>query len=766
MAKKLFILFFTVVLFTTLLEAQTRTILKANGQMSKNGVFFDNNEIQPVKLDRKAVRGYFTDHNIITDLETVLFNPMPATGNSNFGFFGQDVMIQWFQAPADMFIRRAGFNTNAVQDAHDGVEVKLVMFNWTLDEILNSGVTQWGYYPATGAPNDWTAFMDNADVTGDWFDLEGSGAGSPFGNDLWSDFGFGAPATAVPSGAVNVWQWVDMNLLGFEPTVARGEIVGVALKNTSADFGGVNDRIGFLASTEPGLPGFKFYCNGRTNNDLTTGGWWSREFTWDFALDVTLTGDTPPDITDLTVLGTTVDTGDREVTATITDDNPSGGGSGVGSASVMYSIDGGEFMAAPMTADGDVFTGVIPGQQPGTEVSYYVSATDVNQNESRFPLGTIDYRIFLVTRNNLIIINGEADSGYPTAYQMGVTFHDAGYAAWDCDLWAYGQVTPELLENYDNIFEFTLGGPDTYGNDPQAGAGTGGEEFYRDWLNAKSDRGLAIFGMEYLGSWNGYADIDFVAGDFVYDILGIAHSYNDVSYDGTAGQGEPSALTLVAEEHALNAPIIAAGYTATDLSYDSGFEVGYDNWMDGFDVAAKAGTVLMHTTTRGIAGAPDVRELPCLIHNVTAGGNNVIFGAFNPLSVQYDPDGDNGDNYVWVGYEDFFYPFQIATNVFGIMPVGISENEGVSPEEFKLSQNYPNPFNPSTKIEFSIPSNEFVTLKVYDILGSEVRTLVSDQFNAGSYEVDFNASNLATGMYIYELRAGSFIGAKKMILLK
>jgi len=90
------------------------------------------------------------------------------------------------------------------------------------------------------------------------------------------------------------------------------------------------------------------------------------------------------------------------------------------------------------------------------------------------------------------------------------------------------------------------------------------------------------------------------------------------------------------------------------------------------------------------------------------------------------------------------------------------------PAEFVLEQNYPNPFNPVTSIKFSLPANHFgnVTLKVYDILGNEVSTLVNENKLAGNYEVKFDASSISSGVYYYQLNAGNFVETKKMILLK
>jgi hypothetical protein len=91
--------------------------------------------------------------------------------------------------------------------------------------------------------------------------------------------------------------------------------------------------------------------------------------------------------------------------------------------------------------------------------------------------------------------------------------------------------------------------------------------------------------------------------------------------------------------------------------------------------------------------------------------------------------------------------------------------------EYQLYQNYPNPFNPSTVIEYSIPSNverltSEVNLIIYDVLGREMVVLVNEEQPAGRYKVTFDADGLPSGIYFYQLRAGSFIESKKMILLK
>ena len=97
--------------------------------------------------------------------------------------------------------------------------------------------------------------------------------------------------------------------------------------------------------------------------------------------------------------------------------------------------------------------------------------------------------------------------------------------------------------------------------------------------------------------------------------------------------------------------------------------------------------------------------------------------------------------------------------------VTVANDESI-PNNFILEQNYPNPFNPSTTIMYSIPNSEFVTLKIYDVLGNELATLVNEEKPAGNYEVDFNAAGFSSGIYFYKLQAGNFVQTKKMILLK
>jgi hypothetical protein len=140
-----------------------------------------------------------------------------------------------------------------------------------------------------------------------------------------------------------------------------------------------------------------------------------------------------------------------------------------------------------------------------------------------------------------------------------------------------------------------------------------------------------------------------------------------------------------------------------------------------------------------------------------SGGSAVVFasGFLTPSANQ------NG--------ESFGLYFALADGTVGQFQAGVTsvqEISSITPINYNLSQNYPNPFNPSTTINFTISDNEFVTLKIFNILGSEVATLVNQSLVPGSYKYNFDAQNLASGVYLYELKAGNFTEIKKMNLLK
>lgn len=121
---------------------------------------------------------------------------------------------------------------------------------------------------------------------------------------------------------------------------------------------------------------------------------------------------------------------------------------------------------------------------------------------------------------------------------------------------------------------------------------------------------------------------------------------------------------------------------------------------------------------------------------------------------------------IWQVNQAKIMNYILAENESQMNLTGVKKEDSNLPEAYKLSQNYPNPFNPTTIIQYSIQKQGLVTLKVYNMLGEEVATLVNQNQNAGNYSVNFNASQLASGVYMYRIDSGNFTATKKLILLK
>lgn len=122
--------------------------------------------------------------------------------------------------------------------------------------------------------------------------------------------------------------------------------------------------------------------------------------------------------------------------------------------------------------------------------------------------------------------------------------------------------------------------------------------------------------------------------------------------------------------------------------------------------------------------------------------------------------------YIIFSFNGFVLGSEKIVNYSGRATIGISNISTEIPDNFKLSQNYPNPFNPVTNLEFGILKLGFVSLKIYDMTGKEVTTLVNGNLHPGIYKYNFDASGLSSGIYFYTLKAGDFIETKKMNLVK
>ena len=681
--------------------------------------------------------------------------PMPSPG-TNFGLFGQDWVLQWFKAPAELLI--IGFGVYCTDNPNDTpAEAKIVRLNWSEAQLLAQQDKLHGYYPADGSIAGITSFLDNPDRTGNWVAIDTTET-EPFEHDIWSDNGIGY--TFIPDETLKDYQWIDTDVLGYEPTIKEGEVFGVAVKNTSTVLD--SNRIGFFAGEAVVYPFWKFYANGRLIPGVDKG-WWTRELTFDFqvAVDI-MSGGEGPIISSFTYLPSTLSTEARPIEATAF-----WGGWPKKSehnilVSAFYSTNGGSNWTETRLNHilDDLYTGEIPGFPPNTTVVYYLEAKDSLSSSLMYMTYTCTYTIFGPSgANTLLVFNGYTNTtGYPQNYYFGSGEWPANYNTliFPHDVWAYDSLTAELLSYYTNVLEICTNGPNDINSDA-----------IRAWLEESGTHNYMLAGDEWLGAQSHWTDGPHSAGDFIFDILGINYEYNDINYTTSGDELLPS-IVYPQPGSALGGPIFDLyNYVSFDsswtapMTYDPFYRIGIDNWLDGVDFEPDVevdmkGLAIDGTTVYNIGG-----------HRTLPAGNKIAFFAYDPLSLNSDTE--NEVEYFWYGFMNTAPHAEPLLDWFGI-PVEVEKEDDLLPKAYILSQNYPNPFNPSTIIKYALGGRQLVTLKVFDLLGREVATLVNEEKPAGNYEVEFKSPvgslQLASGIYFYRLQAGSYIETKKMIYLK
>jgi hypothetical protein len=268
------------------LAAQQGMIMLPDGSLISKDKFISNREAERIELQNnqlKINRTSYPNLNQNDDAYSIDTLRLPGPWDVNFDFYGQDRMLQWFECPSDLILKKIGFACYENPDDWD-VEVTVVKVNWSRQELLNAEVLQRGYYEAIGNGfNDITAFLDSPDRTGGWTSIQ-PGDTEPFGHDIWADMGLQS-LFPICNDTIPTLQWIDLSLFG-EPELNMGDIFGISIQHSSINMD--ENRMGFWAHQyEPPIPAWKFYANGHFEPGVDFG-WWTSEYSFYFVAEVDL----------------------------------------------------------------------------------------------------------------------------------------------------------------------------------------------------------------------------------------------------------------------------------------------------------------------------------------------------------------------------------------------------------------------------------------------------------------------------------------------
>jgi len=315
-------------------------------------------------------------------------------------------------------------------------------------------------------------------------------------------------------------------------------------------------------------------------------------------------------------------------------------------------------------------------------------------------------------------------------------------------------------------------------------SGSSGGLFYDPYEMAPGDHNTIVFGRNSVwkttnaqtvtsGGWTQIASSAIVGGNV--SSVGISWTNINKIYIGTS-----NGKILVTTDNGTNWQV------STGNPYISDFAV--DNADDNLCYASCAGSSGIHvlkTTDGGLTWVNITNSLP----NIAA--NSIILRAVDPRMLFIGTDlgvfQSTDEGVTWVSFNSGFPTVQVydlkyklnpgiilaATHGRGCWTFNLNSIIGIAPDpfaeiprEYKLTQNFPNPFNPSTNIKFGLPKSSNVKLRVYDILGNLISTLVDGRLNPGTFEVRWDASRFASGVYFYKLEADGFVQTKKLLLVK
>ena len=769
--KRVFFVFFVIFFFSNL-SGQSRYILHLNNKGEQEAIPLHKGEKAWDVISQHeagAVPHQAAKLDVILD---TLKNTTDTTFDSydaSVSFNHQEVAFQWFVPPTDGVVKEYHWRMLQSEDLHKG-QLRAWNANPSLLNLpanVYDGIGNMGWYIKIGA-GDYgvTPFKTDADSPRIFQPGVGPLPGIKFDP-------LGTETMGAPGGVEITFQdstWNSYVLKSADTfNVYKNQPFGFTLQNKSPA-GVSNGLMQILSQTASGPPyhSLKFYEQPRTGN--ADPGWWIRGFEWGVYVVVEYKNDRPPKIVKVTQLLTTLSSAARTVSATITDDNPGGGAAGVQLAQVFWKKGAlGNYTNFSLTGVSGVFSGQIPGASVGDTIYYFYTATDVNNNTSILPVTPYSYTVFSPKHTTLALYNFRtAVPGISRELVVSVYMAGAGnYDIWDVAKYGIAEI-PNLFASYNTIIEMTGDGSTGKNFTPYIGpwlaTGTPSKPklyFLSDqdhiWFSSSGDttyvddaaqakyfgvRRLAPLDYPYPGTgpfvswpWELQVDLAAAANDSVVSFIARYKKANNVKF--------------------YYHPYLEWGGLRGDNFY---------NWMDCIIPTPDAEVIFRDSTK---IGNDSLRGRVVGVRKwATDKSWATVFLSFDILGTDF-----RGDTSIAPGADPkYAFILEVANPIAKFLQTPFATRVTTVgnevPAQFSLQQNYPNPFNPTTLIQFSIAAREHVTLKIFNVLGQEIASLVDEELRPGDYSRRWDAPGFSSGVYFYRLSTRSFSQTRKLLLMK
>jgi hypothetical protein len=750
---------FIIILFVTLADSQNRFLLHVNPRGGQEAMPMRPNERTSDAVLRFGASPGKRQMTLYRD--SLKFFSVSKDLSYEFGNLEEEMMMTWFLPYGNGFVREVLWAIAGDIGGTKEVNIRAWYPNPRLKDIPSTQHQKnMGYYKKDDDPvNLVTPFRELATDSAWVFPLKSSDsvvyAFDPLGIEAtWKKGGVNVP--------VQAYSWHSLDLLASGDTMKfqEDQLIGFTVLNTDKGSAGIRQEVASMPNPEHPFHSYKFYPRGRLSS--IDRGWWLRgDFEWGIYIVVDYTSVPKPKIITKKLLNT-ASTAMRPMSATVKTQSETD----TVTVLLFSKVNAGNWQSTPMVRQsGFTFTGSIPGAQPGDSVFYYITATDNQQRSTRSPI--YDYQIFQKKKPLLLLFNGKSlPSGIvdPTIYLKFTMKTDFGQAPYYdfCDIRYYAlNDIHALMDLYNAILEVT---------------GDGGANdlihYSGEWLQHSASlpagqKRYYLFADQDHGFISNYMDTTFADTDPHVKFFGVKGIKNQ---DFPKMQNVMKEVTFpwqLSVTGQISSDIIFGflpGALAKDtvtLWYHPYYEVPlFTNRMDELQPASN-GTVLFSDFKSGKPVGVKATD-----------PNNkwqAYYLAFDWMALDVRSDTSS------VLYE---YPFldpkykwivdiqNIGKTMASLAVPTSAGTDHALPSAFALDQNYPNPFNPATTFSFQLPSAQFVSLTLYDILGKEVKRVLNQEMVPGRHTISWNASGMPSGIYFYRLTAGGFTQTRKLMLLK